>query len=68
MTTYQITSKAGADYGEWTADTAAEALAAMHRDAGYDDVTALGDEVVFPDSETEEMCGGLDAWLVREVR
>lgn len=63
---YEIESTAGVIMGVYEGATPAEALAAMHRDAGYD-VRAEGDRVVFPDAETERICGGLDDWLVREV-
>ena len=52
MTTYDITSKSGATMGTYEGETPAEALAAMHRDAGY--------TVTVED-------GGVDEWTIRPV-
>jgi hypothetical protein len=65
--TYKIESKAGQQMGEYEGATAAEALAAMHRDAGYSTVRAEGDHVIFPDAETADICGDVDAWIVTEA-
>jgi hypothetical protein len=67
MTTYQITSKSGTDHGLHRGATPADALAALHRDAGYPDVRAEGGAIVWPDDETRDLCGDLDAWTIREA-
>ena len=66
MTTYEITSSTGNTMGTYEGTTPAEALAAMHRDAGYR-VRVDGGEIVFASEGDAEVCGGLDAWTVREV-
>jgi hypothetical protein len=66
MTTYNITSKSGANYGDFEGATPAEALAAMHRDAGYR-VSVEGDEVAFASDADREFCGGVDDWTIRPV-
>jgi len=65
MKTYwDITSRAGQDYGRCEGESEAEALVALHHDAGYLDVryTSLG-QIVWPDAETEQICGGVDEWI-----
>lgn len=66
MTTYKIESKAGETMGTFEGASAAEALAAMHRDAGYD-VRAEDGALVFRSDEDERLCGGLDDWRVVAV-
>ena len=66
-TTYTITSGAGQTMGTYSGETAAHALAAMHRDAGYPRVRVEDGEIVFPDADTESLCGGLAAWTVTPV-
>ena len=76
MTTYRITSKAGGAHGIWDADSPAEALLALLRDAGYGENTVWveDDHLTFSDDGTpqsgatyREMCGDLDDWLIEEV-
>ena len=69
MKTYQITSKAGADFGPWSGATAAEALVAMHQDAGYPGVfyDDRHDRVVFPDDDTKRLCGDVWDWHFEDV-
>lgn len=64
--TYQISSKAGADYGIYTADSPAEALSKLHTDAGYS-VSVRGGELVFESDEDATLCGGVDDWTIREL-
>ena len=64
---YKIESEAGEDMGIYEGTTKTEALAAMHRAAGYD-VKVLDDELVFKGDKDEELCGGLDAWSVKEYK
>lgn len=67
MNTYTITSSAGQTMGIYAGETPAHALAAMHRDAGYQSVRVEDGELVFPDADTEALCGGLDVWTVTPV-
>lgn len=64
MKSFSIFSKDGADFGTYTGETAAHALAAMHRDAGYK-VSVEAGELVFASESDAELCGGLDAWTVK---
>lgn len=66
MKNFRIESKAGVEMGVWSANTRAEALFAMHREAGYD-VTLIDDELLFKGDTDEALCGGLDCWYVTEV-
>lgn len=70
MHTYRIVSEAGIDMGLWQGETAAEALLALHRDAGYSEqqVWLGGDgELHFDSDDTRELCGGIDDWLTEMV-
>lgn len=69
MAKFQITNLyTGDDYGVYRGADAAEAVAAMHRDAGYPQVRAKAGELVFPDEETALLCGNLgEAWAAEEV-
>ena len=58
---YRIFSRDGTDYGVWTGKDALSALITMIRDAGYD-VSAGEDQVIFPDDETEQIVGNIEAW------
>ena len=64
---YEITTESGFFHGIYEGSSPAEALAAHHVDAGYPGVRAEGDTIVWPDSETERLCGGLDRWTIEEV-
>ena len=67
MTTYEIsTLLGGTTYGHYTGRTPADALAAMHVEAGYI-VHVEGDELIWHDDADEATCGGLDRWHVRPV-
>ena len=68
MTTkpFQIYSYAGDDYGVWDGVCPADALATLHREAGYD-VKAVDGELVFADPIEGRLCGALDAWEVKEA-
>lgn len=62
---YRITSQAGADHGVWDGLSTADALAAMHREAGYT-CAAVGPwpgYVVFADADDEELCGNIERWM-----
>lgn len=67
MNTYRITSESGLTMGDYDGETPAHALAVMHRDAGYTCSVENG-EVVFAFECDEEVCGGVDAWIVRQVK
>jgi len=71
---FRITNRStGADFGTYTSDAAGdvaplEALASMHRDAGYDvAIDETGTEFVFASESAARLCGGLDVWRVQEV-
>ena len=67
--TYRIWSKAGLEFTEWTpivADSPAEALAIIHRDAGYV-VSVLDDDVVFSNSDDAAACGYVSDWIIKGV-
>lgn len=66
MTTYNITSKSGSDHGDFEGATPAEALSAMHRDAGYT-VTVEDGDVAFRSEEERTVCGGVNEWTIRPV-
>ena len=67
MTTYEIsTLLGGTTYGHYTGRTPADALAAMHTEAGYR-VAAEGGELIWHDDADEVLCGGLDRWHVLPV-
>ena len=68
MTTYEISTLLGtSSFGHYEGRTPADALAAMHRDAGYR-VTAEDGELIWHDDADEVTCGGLDRWHVRPLR
>lgn len=61
MTTYSITIKtSGAVMGTYDGETAIHALAAMHRDAGYDRATVDEDGDLVNDSSAVDASG---AWI-----
>lgn len=66
---FRITNRStGADFGTVEAGSELDALATMHRDAGYDvAVDETGTELVFASEGDERLCGGLDVWRVQEV-
>jgi hypothetical protein len=67
MTTYEISTLLGtSSFGHYTGRTPADALAAMHVDAGYR-VRAEDGELIWHDAADEAICGGLDLWTVRPV-
>lgn len=67
--TFRITSRStGADFGCFEAGSELDALATMHRDAGYEvTLDETGTELVFASEGDERLCGGLDVWRVQEV-
>ena len=68
MTTYEISTLLGySSFGHYEGRTPADALAAMHGDAGYR-VTAEDGELIWHDDADEVLCGGLDRWNVRPLR
>ena len=68
MTTYEISTLLGtSSFGHYEGRTPADALAAMHRDAGYR-VTSEDGELIWHDDADEVTCGGLDRWNVRPLR
>jgi hypothetical protein len=68
MTTYEISTLLGtSSFGHYEGRTPADALAAMHVDAGYR-VTAEDGELIWHDDADEVICGGLDRWHVRPLR
>lgn len=68
MTTYEISTLfGGTTYGHYTGRTPADALAAMHVEAGYRVAVEHG-ELIWHDDADEVTCGGLDRWHVRPLR
>ena len=67
MDAYQITSRAGVDFGVYQAETAVEALAKCHNDAGYDVHVDDEGELVFKNEDDERLCGRLADWHVEKV-
>lgn len=67
MATYTITSQAGTGFGDYEGETPADALAAMHADAGYTGITAENGTIVWPDAKTRETCGDVEDWLIEEA-
>ena len=68
MTTYEIsTLLGGTTFGHYAGRTPADALAAMHVEAGYR-VAAEDGELIWHDDADEVLCGGLDRWNVRPLR
>ncbi len=67
MKSYTITSRASVDMGIYQGETPAHALAALHRDAGYQVSVDEHDELVFKDDEEREICGDVDDWIIEEV-
>lgn len=67
-TKFQITSRAGLDMGEWEGETKAEALAKLHRDAGYQcTVDQDGDDVEFESESDAELAGYVGDWHFDKV-
>lgn len=70
MTRYRITSRSGADHGTYSGATPAEALLAMHRDAGYGpDVVWLDEDSdpVFCDDQMRYALGGVTDWHIEPI-
>ena len=68
MTIYQITSKAGAEYGPREADSAAAALYQVHQDAGCGDRVQLRDDhLIFADDEARSLFGDVEDWDIDET-
>lgn len=63
MRWHEISNKYGVPLGWYRAESEEAALAQMHQDAGYD-VRLHEGELVFPDAETERLCGGRGKWRV----
>jgi hypothetical protein len=66
MATYRIINiHTGADFGAYEGKDAADAVARMQRQGGYD-VEAEDGRLLFPDEETAKLCGDLgEAWDAR---
>jgi hypothetical protein len=73
MKTYQISSKAGQVMGYFNADSAAEALAELHNEAGYPCYVMAGeDKITFRgdcnlNATGEDFCGQTEDWHVIEM-
>jgi hypothetical protein len=69
MTTYQIYSTQGADFGTWTAETEAHALYLMHLEADVYGVhyDAGSDKITFTDAEMAELAGNVEDWTIEEI-
>ena len=64
---FRITSRAGVDHGVYAGATEAHALAAMHRDAGYD--VSVDDEgrLIFASDDDRALCGDGEVWEITLV-
>lgn len=63
---YHITSKAGADHGIWHGSSEAHALAAMHREAGYDVEVDEDGDLTFASEDDAAQCGDVSDWIIEE--
>ena len=70
---YSIYSRDGQEMGQYEGADKAEALAAMHREAGYDVVARHGElyfrskKLIFDGTTDKEVCGDLSDWDIQEV-
>lgn len=62
---WTITSKAGTPMGDWAGETAADALAAMHQEAGYE-CRAIDGEVVLENEDHRAVAGGVANWIIEQ--
>ena len=67
MTAYRITSKPGADHGVYEGQTPADALAALHNDAGYDVHVGDDGELVFASEDDRDLCGTISDWHIESA-
>jgi hypothetical protein len=68
MREYRIHSKAGGDFGVWQGETPADALLALHRDAGYGpEVCWVEGELRFRSASERELLGDCGVWSVEEI-
>jgi len=66
MTTYRILNRStGEDFGTYEGVCDADALAAMHRAAGYDVTIDGHEDLVFESDYDTDTCGGFERWSVR---
>lgn len=63
---YQISNSVGTVAGVFEGFGRADALAAMHRRAGYSARAERG-EVVFESQEHADLCGGVAEWIITPV-
>lgn len=66
---YSIRNRStGAPFGTYEGASELDALCAMHADAGYSvAIDETGTELVFASADDRALCGGPEAWDVREV-
>lgn len=66
---YSIRSaRTGQAFGTYEGSSPLDALCALHADAGYSvAIDETGTELVFASAEDRDLCGGPEAWDVREV-
>lgn len=65
---YRITlTETGQHCGHWHGTSPADALAAMHRNAGHADVRVgpFG-TIIWPDEDTLAVCGDVEDWTITE--
>ena len=67
MKKFNISNRHWTDYGIYEGQTKAQALCAMHTDAGYNVSVDEDDELVFECQEDRGLCGDVDAWVLEEV-
>lgn len=66
MSKYKITSDQGAEMGTYEGESELHAVAALHRDAGYD-VRVDDGELVYDSAEDKRICGDVSRLYVQEV-
>ena len=69
MATFNISSAFNVDYGQWSGDTPADALLALHREAGYDEnqVWLEDGELQFKNEEYRRLIGDTSDWQIERV-
>jgi hypothetical protein len=65
---YKITSRAWMFMGEFIAESKEEALVQLNKIAGYKSkIDPESGMIVYPDEETERLCGHVEDWIIEEV-
>lgn len=69
MPTFNICSAFNVDYGDWEGSSKAEALLALHREAGYDEnqVWLEDGELKFKNEEYKRLIGDTSDWQIERL-